>query len=249
MQKTRVAVRGAAGRMGKEAVSAIREADDLELVCELDLGDDPASRFRENAVEVALDFTEPKALGEGVPAMLRAGASVVIGTSGVTKTQQEAWRELCADTGTAVLVVPNFCIGVLLMQSFAEQAARWFPDVEIIELHHEKKVDSPSGTAADTARRIARARNEEDCVANASLDKSEFRGGRVAGISIHSIRLPGLLAHQELLFGGKGEILTLRHDSLDRKAFMPGVLLALRAVRELQGVSVGLESVLPGISG
>lgn len=234
--------------MGREAVSAIQAAEDLELVDQLDLGDDPAPRFRDSGVEAALDFTQPTALQEGIPAMLSSGASVVIGTSGVSDEQLESWRGICAQKRSAVLVVPNFCIGILLMQRFAEQAARWFPDVEIIEMHHERKVDSPSGTATDTARRLARARRLEDCLVPADLDQSEFRGGRVEGIPIHSVRLPGLLAHQELLFGGKGEILTLRHDSLDRRAFMPGVVLALRKVRELQGVNVGLECVLPELA-
>jgi 4-hydroxy-tetrahydrodipicolinate reductase len=140
-----------------------------------------------------------------------------------------------------VLVVPNFCIGVVLMQRWAVQAARFYRDVEIIELHHERKVDSPSGTAADTARRIASVRDGSQ---NRNADASEFRGGRIDGIPVHSVRLSGLLAHQEVLLGGDGEVLTIRHDSMDRRSFMPGVLRAIRKVQSLQGVVVGLEHCL-----
>ncbi|MAE77535.1 MAG: 4-hydroxy-tetrahydrodipicolinate reductase [Planctomycetes bacterium] len=238
----RVGVRGAAGRMGREACRAIDGAAGMDLVAQIDLGEDPETAFRQAGVTVALDFTVPEALGEGVPSMLRAGARVVVGTSGVTDTQREAWDGLARDVDSAVLVVPNFCVGVVLLQSFCQRAAKFFDDVEVIELHHERKVDSPSGTASDTARRIGEAR--PDGVANQNADSSDFRGGRVDGIPVHSVRLPGLLAHQEVLFGGVGELLTLRHDTSDRAAFMPGVLLALRGVQGLQGVVVGLEHCL-----
>lgn len=237
----RVGIRGAKGRMGQEAVAAIAGESDLEVVAAADMGDDCEKAFGEANVEVAVDFTNPAALADGIPAALRAGASVVVGTSGVTDAMIGDWRKICGELGRSVLVVPNFCVGVVLLQRFAEEAARYFPEVEILEMHHEKKIDSPSGTASDTARRVASARGDAE---NANSDDSAFRGGRIGGVPVHSVRLPGLLAHQVVWFGGLGEVLSIRHDSLDRGAFMPGVLRAVRGVRDLDGVQIGLEHCL-----
>ena len=242
--RLRIGVRGALGRMGQEACRSVEASDDLELVLRLDLGDDAATALRDEPCDVVLDLTRPDALDEGIPTLLEGGAAVVIGTSGVGEARIEAWRPLVERHGGPLLVVPNFCVGVVLLQRFAQEAARFYRDVELIELHHEKKVDSPSGTAADTARRIAHARPEG--FANANEDDGPFRGERIEGIPTHSVRLPGLLAHQEVLFGAEGEVLRLRHDSTSRSSFMPGVLLALRRVRDLSGVVVGLENCLDG---
>lgn len=238
----RVGVRGVEGRMGREVRAAVDGAPGLDLVCGVDVGAEVGELFRAAEVQVAVDFTVPAALAEGIPAMLRAGAHVVVGTSGVTEDHLCAWRETAREQERNVLVVPNFCVGIVLLQRFAVQAARFYADIEIVEMHHEKKVDSPSGTAADTARRIGKARGQK---ANANRDESAFRGGRIAGVPVHSVRLPGLLAHQVVSFGGPGEVLSIRHDTTDRKSFMPGVLLAIRRVGGLRGVRVGLENCLP----
>ncbi|MEZ5989609.1 MAG: 4-hydroxy-tetrahydrodipicolinate reductase [Planctomycetota bacterium] len=242
----RVLVRGARGRMGQEACAAVEAAPDLELAAGVDLGDDLEAAIRETRATHALDMTRPEAL-DGVETMIRAGLAVVVGTSGVDPARRAAWAALAEDAGTGVLVVPNFCIGVVLMQRFAEQAVRWLPDVEILELHHEQKVDSPSGTAAATAERLARSRREAGRTPLARADDAPFRGGRVEGIPVHSIRLPGLLAHQVVQLGAPGEVLSIRHDTLDRKAFMPGILLALRGVGRVRGLELGLEVLLEGL--
>ncbi len=255
--KRKILVRGAGGKMGREACRAIEDSPDMEVVARACLEDDLDSLARESGAEYALDLTCPDALG-GIDVLLETGLSVVVGTSGVTEEQRIRWARLCERLGSGLLVVPNFCIGVLLMQRFSEEAARWFADVEILEMHHEKKVDSPSGTAAATAERIASVLGSgrkpgggeslegttRDCASK--KDSGPCRGGKVAGIPIHSQRLPGYLAHQVVTFGGMGELLSIRHDTTDRQAFMPGVLAALRGLKGLRGVHCGLESILEG---
>ena len=245
--KRKILVRGAKGKMGCQACDAIQATPDMEVVSRPDRGDDLDVLARDSGAEWALDLTCPDALG-GVETLLLAGLSVVVGTSGVTQEHREAWTRLCQRQGSGLLIIPNFCIGVLLMQKFSEEAARWFPDVEIVEMHHEKKVDSPSGTAAATAERIASVKQDVGTVpmVDPARDQGPCRGGRISGIPVHSQRLPGYLAHQIVTFGGRGELLSIRHDTLDRQAFMPGILAALRGLKGMQGLHVGLESVLDG---
>ncbi len=240
----RVAIRGALGRMGREACEAVRASEDLELACELDLDSVLENELGECSVDLALDFTRPDALDAGVPVFLGRGIATVVGTSGVTDTQKERWDKLARASGTGILVVPNFCLGVILMQAFCDRAARYYPDVEILETHHENKVDSPSGTAADTAQRMGRIQKEYGLSKLAHWDPVPYRGGQVAGVPVHSLRLPGTLAKQTVVFGGPGETLSVEHETKDRAAFMPGVLLALRHVKTIAGLQVGLEHCL-----
>ncbi len=252
---TRVAVLGAGGRMGSEVVRAVRAAADLELVAEVDpAGHDTGHELGEVALaDVAVDFTVPDAVLGNVRWCVEHGVPVVVGTTGWTEerlTQVRSWLE---PDSPPVLIAPNFGIGAVLLLRFAAQAARFFDGVEIVELHHERKHDAPSGTARRTAQLVADARTEaglsprgpDATRAGDSLDGA--RGADVGGVRVHSVRLPGLVAHEEVLLGGPGELLTLRHDSYDRASFMPGVLLAVRALggpTPPPGLTVGIEGLL-----
>lgn len=241
----RVAVFGARGRMGAEVCRAVEAADDLELVAAVDADD---SRDAAEAAEVVVDFTTPDAVIGNLAWCLERGIHVVVGTSGFTPERLDRARELAALADpTGVLIASNFSIGAVLMMHFAEQAARFFESAEIIELHHPNKVDAPSGTALSTAGRIASARAAAGLgsVPDATTsDPDGARGATVDGIHVHGVRLRGLVAHQEVLFGTAGEVLTIRHDSFDRASFMPGVLAAVRAVGGRPGLTVGIESLL-----
>ncbi len=241
----RVAVFGAKGRMGAEVCRAVEAADDLELVAAIDADDD---RSPAEAAEVAVDFTVPAVVMDNLAWCLGHGVHAVVGTTGFTQERLQAVRDqVAAQPGANVLIAPNFSIGAVLMMHFAEQAARFFESAEIIELHHPDKVDAPSGTAQTTARRIAAARSQAGLgpVPDATVTALDgARGAAVDGIDIHSVRLRGLVAHQEVLFGSVGETLTIRHDSLDRAGFIPGVLAAVRAVPGLPGLTVGIDGLL-----
>lgn len=269
----RVAVCGAAGRMGREVVAAVTQADGMEIVAAIDrqnVGEDAGSlagisplgivieseleaAFVRAQPQVLVDFTLPASVLANVELALAFGISPVIGTTGLSRENLQKIDRLARMKEIGAFVAPNFAIGAVLMMQFAAQAAKYLPDVEIIELHHEKKLDSPSGTALLTAQKIAHARREigaeprplptEGLIAKAA----HARGARedaTGDIPIHSVRLPGFVAHQEVIFGGTDEILTLRHDSLHRRSFMPGVVLAIRKVRDLNGLVVGLENLL-----
>jgi 4-hydroxy-tetrahydrodipicolinate reductase len=244
---TRVAVLGAGGRMGGAVCAAVRGAEGLALIAEVDV-DDPIDVLSQAQAEVAVDFTSPDAVLDNLRWCIEHGIHVVVGTSGFTDERLDQVRAWLADAPTvAVLVVPNFSFGAVLMMRFAAQAARFFESVEIVELHHPDKLDAPSGTARRTAEVVASARAEagKDAPPDATSTALDgARGADVAGIRVHAVRLRGLVAHQEVLFGGVGETLTLRHDSLDRASFMPGVVAAIRAVADRPGLSVGLERVL-----
>jgi 4-hydroxy-tetrahydrodipicolinate reductase len=240
-----VGVLGARGRMGSLACTAVEEADDLRLVARVDVGDE---RTGLEQARVAVDFTAPGAVMDNIAWCIEHGVSVVAGTSGFTPDRLATIEELLATTpDVAVLVVPNFSVGAVLMMRFAAQAARFYESAEIVELHHPTKVDAPSGTARRTAELVAEARaaagvgSVPDATAE-SLDGA--RGARVAGISVHSVRARGFTASQEVILGGVGEVLTIRHDSLDRQSFMPGVLAAVRSVVNRRGLVVGLDEVL-----
>ncbi|MFT4109366.1 4-hydroxy-tetrahydrodipicolinate reductase [Propionicimonas sp.] len=241
----RVAVFGAGGRMGAEVCRAVEAADGLELVAAVDAGDD---RTAVTGADVVVDFTVPGAVMDNIAWCVDRGIHVVVGTTGFTPERLDRVRELtAARPGVGVLVAANFSVGAVLMMHFAEQAARFFESVEIIELHHPDKVDAPSGTAQATAGRIAAARVAAGLGPVPDATASGLPGARgadVGGIHVHGVRLRGLVAHQEVLFGAEGETLTIRHDSLDRTGFMPGVLTAVRAVGGLPGLTVGIDGLL-----
>lgn len=247
----KVAVCGAMGKMGQATVGAISGASDLELSALIDVqgGDHGgksvwtslAEALAEVKPEVCVDFTEPGSAVENTLRCLELGVSPVVGTSGIDAEGFEQIRT--AAKVTPALVVPNFAIGAILMMRFAELASRWMPEAAIVELHRFEKEDAPSGTAMHTAERIGKARTKTERPQR--LIKAQgAMGATVEDVPVHSVRLPGLLAHQEVLFGAPGETLTIRHDSLDRISFMPGVLLAVRKVRSLHGLTVGLESLM-----
>lgn len=239
----KVGVLGAKGRMGSEACAAVGGAEDLELVAAVDV-DDPREALR--SAEVVIDFTHPSAVAENLRWCVDAGLHVVVGTSGVGADLLDDVRaRLRPDQG--VLVVPNFGIGAVLMMRFAAQAARFFDSVEIVELHHPNKADAPSGTATRTAQMVAAARADAGLGPGPDAtthDPDGARGARVDGVPVHAVRMAGLVAHQEVLLGTAGETFTLRHDSLDRASFMPGVLLAVRSVPSRPGLTIGLEPLL-----
>lgn len=233
----RVAVIGAEGRMGSTVCSAVRDDPETELVAEVD-AHNSLEEVLDAGADVAVEFTLPDSVKRNTAWLLERGVHTVVGATGLT---DEDLADLEKLTGPANLfVAPNFAIGAVLMMKFAEQAARHLPDVEITELHHERKVDAPSGTALRTARLIAAARRG----APARADDDPARGLLVEGVPVHSVRLPGIMASQEVVFGGTGQTLTIRHDSLDRSSFMPGVLLAVKRVAHMPGLTVGLEALL-----
>ncbi|MBP2418604.1 4-hydroxy-tetrahydrodipicolinate reductase [Microlunatus capsulatus] len=242
---TKVAVFGARGKMGAEVCRAVEGAEDLELVAAVDAGED--LRAAEGA-DVAVDFTHPDAVMDNLAWCVAHGVHAVVGTTGFDDARLERLRALLAERPeVGVLVAANFSIGAVLMMRFAEQAAAFYESVEIVELHHPGKADAPSGTATTTARRVAAARAAADLPAPPDATMQELPGARgadVDGIRVHGVRLRGLVAHQEVLLGSEGETLTLRHDSLDRVSFMPGVLAAVRAVGDRPGLTVGIEPVL-----
>jgi len=241
----RVGVLGAKGKVGATMVQAVEAADDLTFTSGVDAGD-PLSLFTDSQTEVVIDFTHPDVVMDNLNYLIDNGIHAVVGTTGFTDERvQQVKKWLEKSRTTAVLIAPNFAIGAVLSMHFAKQAARFFESAEVIELHHPQKADAPSGTAARTARLIAEARKGLPPNPDATSTGLEgARGADVDGIPVHSVRLAGLVAHQEVLFGTQGETLTIRHDSLDRTSFVPGVLLAVRSVREHPGLTVGLEPFL-----
>jgi 4-hydroxy-tetrahydrodipicolinate reductase len=224
---------------------AVRAADDLTLSAEVDAGD-ALSLLTDSGTEVVIDFTHPDVVMNNLKFLIDNGIHAVVGTTGFTDERLDTVRSWLADNpGTAVLIAPNFAIGAVLSMYFAQKAAPYFESVEVIELHHPHKADAPSGTATRTARLIAQARTGLPPNPDAtSTGLPSARGADVDGIPVHSIRLTGLVAHQEVLFGTLGETLTIRHDSLDRTSFVPGVLLAVREVAARPGLTIGIEPLL-----
>ncbi|MBI3226184.1 MAG: 4-hydroxy-tetrahydrodipicolinate reductase [Mycolicibacterium cosmeticum] len=241
----RVAVLGAKGKVGATMVAAVADAADLELSAEVDAGD-ALSALTDSNTEVVIDFTHPDVVMNNLKFLIDNGIHAVVGTTGFTDdrvAQVQAWLD--AAPGVSVLIAPNFAIGAVLTMHFAKQAARHFESVEVIELHHPHKADAPSGTAARTAKLIAEARKglpPNPDATSTGIDGA--RGADVDGIPVHSIRLAGLIAHQEVLFGTTGETLTIRHDSMDRTSFVPGVLLGVRKVAQHPGLTIGIEPLL-----
>ncbi|CAB4624373.1 unannotated protein [freshwater metagenome] len=245
--RIRVGVLGARGRMGAEVVKAVTNSSDLELVAQLDLGDS-LDQLVSNKAEVVVDFTTPDSVMKNLEFLLKNEIHAVVGTTGFDQARIDSLtKELAQHPKVGVLIAPNFAIGAVLMMEFAAKAARYFESAEIVEMHHPAKVDAPSGTAARTAELMTEARKESAMkpmpdATKQSLDGS--RGSKVGDIPIHSIRAQGLVAHQEVLFGGVGETLTIRHDSLDRAGFMPGVLLGIRSVVKNPGLTHGLDKFM-----
>ena len=245
MKNIRVLVNGAKGRMGQEVVKAVTAAADLELVDQTDLGDDLIARIKASQAQAVVDFTTAAVAFENTRKILEAGVHPVVGTSGLLAEQVAELQQLAEDKGIGGLIAPNFAIGAVLLMKYAQDAAKYLPNVEVIELHHNRKADAPSGTAVKTAQLIAEARQE---IPKALVQEKELfegaRGSEVHGVRVHSLRLPGLVAHQEVIFGGTGETLTIRHDSIHRESFMPGVCLACRKVIGTQQLFYGLEHLL-----
>jgi 4-hydroxy-tetrahydrodipicolinate reductase len=252
--------------MGRSVVRAVYEDPETELVAAMDVAcvDQDAGELaglgllgvtvsmdleavlRETQAEVLVDFTLAEGAFRNAVAAIKCGVSPVIGTSGLSREQVEEIRRLAEERRIGAFIAPNFAIGAVLMMLFARQAAKYMPEVEIIELHHEKKVDAPSGTAMRTLDMILEGRGERTVVRpeREQLKVDCARGGEIDGVRVHSVRLPGYVAHQECIFGGLGQTLTIRHDSIDRSSFMPGVLLACKKARSLRGLVIGLEHLL-----
>ncbi|MFV2176905.1 4-hydroxy-tetrahydrodipicolinate reductase [Actinomadura sp. LOL_016] len=241
----KVGVLGAQGRMGSEVCRAVQGADDMELVATVDVGDalDPLT-----AAEVVVDFTRPDVVMDNLRWCVERGLHAVVGTSGFDASRFDTVRSWLTDGPAGnVVIAPNFGIGAVLMMHFAQKAAPLFESVEIIETHHPNKVDAPSGTAHRTAELIAAARAEAEVGPSPDATTSELDGARgtdVDGVRVHAVRMSGAIAHQEVVLGGHGELFTIRHDSMNRESFMPGVLLAVRRVPDLDRLTIGIESLL-----
>ena len=251
----RVVVFGAAGRVGQTMVEAVQATTDMELVAGVDqVGpaddfpwfDNAARAISETRPDVAIDFTVADAVAENAPMAIAAGVSPVIGTTGMSPDQVDAIRAAAESEGVGAFIAPNFAIGAVLMMAMAQLAAPHLDHVEVIELHHNQKIDAPSGTAAHTADLISQARDGKSAIAAPTerFTLPGVRGGVNHGVRVHSVRLPGLVAHQEVIFGALGQTLTIRHDSTSRESFVPGVLMAARRVRDLPGLVIGLEHLL-----
>lgn len=245
--KIKVAVLGAKGRMGTESVKAISAADDLELVASLDLGDS-LDLLKSSGAKVVLDFTHPDSVMKNLEYAINSGINVVVGTTGFDSKKIEEVKALLAkNPQVGAIIAPNFGLGAVLMMQFAAKAATYFESVEIIELHHPEKADAPSGTATRTAELISDARAKAKKCAMPDKTSSALagaRGAKVGDVPIHSVRLRGLVAHQEVLLGDQGETLSIRHDSIERIGYMPGVLLAIRSVSTRPGLTFGLENLM-----
>lgn len=243
----RVGVLGARGKVGRVVCEAVAASDEFELVAEIDEGDDLETLVATRA-EAVVDFTHPDAVMANLQFCIERGIDAVVGTTGFDEARLDQLRGwLRGHPETGVLIAPNFSVGAILMMRFAAEAARYFESVEIVELHHPDKADAPSGTARRTAELIAAARRDaglSDPPDATSSGLEGARGAEVEGIHVHGLRVRGLVAHQEVVLGGLGETLTIRHDSLDRVSFTPGVLLGLRRIGETPGLTVGLESFL-----
>lgn len=264
MKLVKVLVNGAHGRMGRTVVGAVLDDAELELVGAVDaieaedvgviigrerlgipIETDLGAALERLKPEVMIDFTRPSVVFDGVMLALKHKVSPVVGTTGLSDQQLEAIRAASLENETPAFVAPNFALGAVLMMKFAVEAAKYFSDVEIVELHHDKKLDAPSGTAALTAKMINDVRPKHRQGHPDEVEKIDrVRGGELDGIRIHSVRLPGYVAHQEVIFGGLGQTLTIRHDSLNRESFMPGVMIACKKVRSLKGLTVGLDKLL-----
>ncbi|GHV97184.1 4-hydroxy-tetrahydrodipicolinate reductase [Lactobacillus nasalidis] len=258
---TRVLLAGFAGSMGQQVVKLVKEMPSFEITAGLAhhlKSNDPAeyglpaeaklytslAEIPADAADVWIDFTVPASVYQNVRYALENGYRPIVGTTGLTDEQESELTELAKEKGLGGLIAPNFGMSAVLLMKFAQEAAKYFPDVEIIEMHHEDKKDAPSGTALATAKLIAEVRKPHQTAPEASESLPGARGGDYQGIKLHAVRLPGYVAHEQVLFGGKGEALTIRQDSFDRSSFMSGVKVALEKVQELDSLYVGLENIL-----
>jgi len=260
----RIVVTGANGRMGQEVVRTIAKNDDLELVGAVDIinigddinsllgleasvveiNDDLAQTLDSKPVDVVVDFTNPQIVMDNIKVAIEKEVDIVVGATGITEVDLVKIKEWNHKSASKVVIVPNFAIGAILMMQFAKKAAKFMNNVEIIELHHDKKLDAPSGTAIKTAELINQNLSNKEKKVDEIEKIKGARGGEKEGVNIHSVRLPGLVAHQEVLFGGVGQTLSIRHDSINRESFMPGVELAIRSLDEIEGVVYGLENLI-----
>jgi len=264
-ERIKVAVSGAYGRMGRSVVAAVSAEKDMRVVGAVDpagKGGDAgeAAGIGNIGVEICgslkqvidtahpdviVDFTTAEDFGKRAAVALKAGLRVVAGTTGIDSRTIKKLEKLAREKKTGILIAPNFAIGAVLMMQFAEKAAAYMPKAEIIEFHHDRKLDAPSGTAMATAEKIKAARQGKAPADPTKIEKLEgARGGRIGGINVHSVRLEGFLAHQEVIFGGKGQTLTIRHDTISRESFMPGVVLAVRKIIDIKELVFGLENLL-----
>lgn len=261
----KIAVVGAAGQMGLEVFRSIGKADGVEPVIAIDHNQNVGMNIRDLVgpkgpdlvieeklgaaldrvkVDVLVDFSHHSGASQHASSAVKRGVSPLIGTTGLASQELKEIKLMCDEAGVAGMYVPNFAIGAVLMMHFAEMASRWMPDVEIIELHHDRKDDAPSGTAMMTAEKVAASRVKSPIQRQANIRVEGARGGLHQNIPVHSIRLPGLVAHQMVIFGGAGETLTIRHDSMERRSFMEGVKLCVREIKGLKGFAVGMDSIL-----
>jgi 4-hydroxy-tetrahydrodipicolinate reductase len=248
----RVCIVGAAGRMGTEAVRTVLAADDMELALAVDTAGGEASGVQIlellpnplHGCDVMVELTHAESATEHAVLAAESGVSPVIGASGLDAAQQKRVAGACKAAGIGGILVPNFAIGAVLMMRFAAEAAKWLPNAEVIEMHHDKKADAPSGTGIRTAELISAARSKANPDPTKVVKYEGARGSLVEGVRVHSVRLPGLVAHQSVMFGGEGEVLTVRHDSMNRGSFMEGMKLAVRGVRSLDGFVVGLDALM-----
>ncbi len=241
--RIRVLVNGAKGKMGSEVVRAVKAESDLELVGETDLGDDLAAAIGKSRAEVVVEFTHPDAGVQNTASILECGARPVVGTTGFKPKDIEALDQIARLKGLGGLIAPNFAIGAILMMRFAAEAVKYMPQAEIIEIHHDQKADAPSGTAIKTAEAMSAVAQPPPGIQEKIL-LAGARGGTSGGFHIHSVRLPGFVAHQEVIFGAPGQSLTIRHDTTSRTCFMPGVILAVRKVKDIKGMLYGLDRIL-----
>ena len=244
MSLIRVLINGSKGRMGKESVKAVSEDPDLDLVAQTDLGDNLPGEISQTKAQVVVDFTTAAAAMKNADCIIESGARPVIGTSGLLPEQVAELQKLCNKQNLGGIIVPNFAIGAVLMMKYSQDAAKYFPHVEVIEMHHDRKADAPSGTAIKTANLLAESRGSAPPTVDEKEILSGARGANAEDIRIHSVRLPGLVAHQEVIFGGQSQTLTIRHDSIHRDSFMPGVCLACKKVMDLNELVYGLEHLL-----
>lgn len=247
----KIAVCGALGKMGQEVCQAVTDCPDMELTAKIDIASDCMYHTIEEAhrvedIDLLIDFTQPKSIYENALYCLNNGIKIVIGTTGLTDSQIEELKNLSKEKNTGCLIAPNFSTGAVLMMMFAKQASKYFDNAEIIELHHNQKKDAPSGTAIKTANLMAQEKSDftkGNCAETETIEGS--RGGTsYSNIHIHSVRMPGYIASQEVIFGSSGQIMTIRHDSMDRKCYMQGVLLAAKHVAEKNDFTYGLEKIL-----
>lgn len=265
MSRIRVLISGASGRMGKEVIKAVLASEDVELVAAVDvkyigkdvgflvgleptgikISEDLNNSIKNSKPDVMVDFTNPQAVLKNIKTALQNQVHPVVGTTGLTEEEVKEIALLSEEKNTSVFIAPNFAIGAVLMMRFAKEAVKYFPHVEVIEYHHDQKLDAPSGTAIKTLEMLKEVRDE---MRQGHINEYEkiagSRGGNYEGMRVHSVRLPGLVAHQEVIFGGLGETLTIKHDSINRESFAPGILLAIKEVSKLKGVVYGLENLI-----